>query len=331
MQEIILKAFLKLKNSLSTQNEKYLAARMEATAHNAWFTPEFIDKAAQAICQSYLNENALRAFVSQYVFANQTKKIGIIMAGNIPMVGFHDLLCVLLSGHLAYIKLSSKDAVLMKYIISSLSSYDMEIKNRILVSEDGLKNCDAYIATGSNLSNVYFKYYFEKYPHILRSSKSSVAILSGDESEEELALLSDDIFLFFGLGCRNVSKIYVPENYNFQLLINAFQKYHELVNLSKYKNNLDYQLSLLILNQQVYMSSENLLLIEHKSFAAPIGVLHYEFYKDKDELISNLQDKNEIQAIVAKDFTPFGAAQKPLLNDFADGIDTMQFLSNGSF
>jgi hypothetical protein len=191
-----------------------------------------------------------------------------------------------------------------------------------------LKSCDAYIATGSNNTSRYFEYYFGKYPHIIRRNGTSVAILTGNETKEELSNLADDVYLYFGLGCRNVSKIYVPESYDFLPLLDAFTKYNYLADYHKYKNNYDYNLAMRILNKKYYMTNGSVLLVEDSSLFSPISQLNYEFYSDKKELLALLQTLNDIQCIIAKDFIPFGQAQQPGIADYADGADTLRFLSN---
>jgi hypothetical protein len=249
------------------------------------------------------------------------------MAGNIPMVGFHDFLCVFLSGHRIHIKLSSKDEVLMKHIIEKMIEWDESLKEVIVISEM-LKGCDAYIATGSNNSANYFEYYFAKYPHIIRKNRTSVAILTGKETTEELEALADDVYQYYGLGCRNVTKLYVPMDYDFINLLNAFRKYDHLKDHNKYRNNIDYNLAIYILNNQYYMSNDSLLMVENESIFSPISVLHYEFYEKLETIIESLSHRNDLQAIVGHDFIPFGEAQKPMLTDFADGVNTIEFLNS---
>jgi hypothetical protein len=247
------------------------------------------------------------------------------MAGNIPLVGFHDFLCVFISGHRQTIKPSSKDDVLIRHLVQHLNQRDAETLQSISFSEM-LKGCDAYIATGSNNSARYFDYYFSKYPHIIRRNCTSVAILMGDESKEELERLADDVYQYFGLGCRNVTKIYVPQQYDFIPLLQAFKKYDHLIDHHKYKNNYDYQLAMLILNKKYYMSNESVLLLEEPSLFSPISRLNYEFYTDIFALRSNLEQQEDIQCITGKGAIPFGQAQQPCLTDYADGADTLQFL-----
>ena len=249
------------------------------------------------------------------------------MAGNIPLVGFHDLLCVFITGHIAHIKASSKDEVLIKHLVSVLASWNDEI-NELISFSVMLKGCDAYIATGSNNTAGYFEYYFGKYPNIIRRNRTSVAILSGDETNEDLDKLADDVYQYFGLGCRNITKLYVPDGYNFIPLLTAFRKYNYLADHHKYKNNYDYNLSIHLLNKKYYMSNESLLVVEDASFFSPISQLNYEYYTDLESLSASLKGKEDLQCIAGQNFTGFGQAQSPSLFDYADGIDTLRFLTN---
>jgi hypothetical protein len=322
-----IQALLNLKETLRYEQEDFAKAAQRAEAENPWFTKEFIELSIKNIRDFFLDENELIAFAGTYSAAESAKTVGIVLAGNIPLVGMHDILCGVLSGHQLQIKVSSKDSVLMKFVINQLKNDNEEIAKKLSIVEQ-LSNCDAYIATGSNQSNVYFEQYFGKRPNILRKSRSSVALLTGDESKEELKALGEDIHYYFGLGCRNVSKLYVPKEYDFKPLIESMKAYEYLANMHKYKNNIDYNLSLLLLNQQMYMSTQSLLLVEKEETHAPISVVHYEFYDSVDELRNKLNQRDDIQALVSKQDIPFGAAQKPSLTDFADGVDTMDFLVN---
>ena len=253
------------------------------------------------------------------------RTIGIIMAGNIPLVGFHDFLCVFISGHKAVIKPSSKDQVLIKHLVEKMAEWDHQVSNLVEFSEM-LKGCDAYIATGSNNSSRYFDYYFAKYPHIIRRNRTSVAVLTGNETKQELEKLADDVYLYFGLGCRNVTKLYVPEGYDFVPLLEAFKKYNYLTDQHKYKNNYDYNLALHLLNKKYYMTNGSILLIEDTAIFSPISQLNYEFYSGNDDLSAKLPAAQDLQCIAGKGFTPFGEGQCPSISDYADGVDTLKFL-----
>src|SRR4030095_6685203 len=214
-----------------SNSAEWLETKHKASLTNPWFTPEFIDLAAGNIANKFLDKQKLESWASSYrIETTDPKKIGIVMAGNIPLVGFHDFLCVFISGHKAIIKTSSKDEVLINHLVQKLKDWNSEA-NELAVFQEMLKDCDAYIATGSNNSARYFEYYFSKYAHIIRRNRTSVAILTGSETTAELENLADDVYQYFGLGCRNVTKLYVPEQYDFIPLLNAFKKYNHLVDL----------------------------------------------------------------------------------------------------
>lgn len=305
-------------------------AKEQARLENVWFTPEFIDLASKNIALSFLQKNILEKWTSAGQIPDTSpdaKTIGIVMAGNIPLVGFHDWLCVFISGHKALIKLSSKDQVLMKHLLEKLSEWDKQA-GRFSELSEMLKGCDAYIATGSNNSSRYFDYYFGKYPKIIRRNRTSVAILSGKETNEELEKLADDVYLYFGLGCRNVTKIYVPAGYDFIPLLTAFKKFEHLSDHHKYKNNYDYNLALHLLNKKYYMTNGTILLVEEESLFSPISQLNYEYYQDTDKLTEKLKNLPELQSIAGKGHIPFGQSQYPAITDYADGVNTLEFLNS---
>ncbi len=317
----------KLGNYLKANNEEWQEIKLKAYHKNGWFTPHFIQSAADNIADNFLDKDKLSAWAQHYQIYDTitTKNIGIIMAGNIPMVGFHDMLCVFISGHYQTIKLSAKDDLLLKHLVQVLYSWNVEIQNHIGFAEM-LKNCDAYIATGSNNSAIVFEEYFSKYPNIIRKNRTSVAILTGKETAKELAALANDIHLYFGLGCRNVTKIYVPAEYDFVALLKSFEPYKYFADHHKYKNNFDYQLSIILLNNIYYMTNDATLLIENTSFFTPVSVVNYEFYSDKNKLIALIDKNDSIQCITGGGFIPFGNTQQPQLFAYADGVDVMQFL-----
>jgi hypothetical protein len=320
---------VRLGNYMLGTDETWLKSKQRAFEENRWFIPEFIDLATKNIAREMLQPEPLQILIDRYRIPENLqspKNVGIVMAGNIPMVGFHDLLCVFLYGHRGLIKLSSKDEVLMTHLIEKLIDWEGHVADYIHISGI-IGKADAYIATGSNNSSRYFDYYFSKYPTIIRKNRTSVAILTGNESGEDLEKLADDVFQFFGLGCRNVTKIYVPRQYDFKPLLEAFRKYQYLADHHKYKNNFDYNLAILILNNKYYMSNECILLVEDPAFVSRIGQLNYELYTDEAEVKSLLSDNEEIQCITGSNDTPFGSAQRPGICDFADGRDTMAFLS----
>ncbi|HVM87083.1 MAG TPA: acyl-CoA reductase [Puia sp.] len=315
---------------MNSTTDAWQEIKKKASMENAWFIPEFTELAVKNISEEFLIKNKLENWVAQYNVPEKNllpKNIGLIMAGNIPLVGFHDFLCIFVSGNRQLIKPSSKDNVLIRHLAEQLIAYDPEVKNYISFAEM-LKGCDAYIATGSNNSARYFEYYFGKFPHLIRRNRTSAAILNGNESKMDLEKLADDVYLYFGLGCRNVTKIFVPEDYDFVPLIDAFKKYNHLIENHKYKNNYDYQLAILIINKKFYMTDGSVILTENSSAFSPIGVLHFEQYKNLKNVISSLSSNNEIQCVVGNNQVPFGRAQQPSLADYADGVDTMKFLSN---
>jgi hypothetical protein len=311
-----------------SDNEQWQHTKERASRENGWFIPEFIEIATQNIAQSYLQKEKLEGLTGIYhlpTINNKPRTVGIVMAGNIPLVGFHDFLCVFISGHKAVIKPSSKDQVLIKHLVEKLTEWNAEATGLIEFSEM-LKGCDAYIATGSNNSSRYFDYYFGKYPNIIRRNRTSIAILTGEETKEDLEKLADDVYLYFGLGCRNVTKVYVPKDYNFLPVLNAFKKYNYLADHHKFKNNYDYNLALHLLNKKYYMTNGSVLLIEDPAIFSPISQLNYEFYTGDDDLTAKLPAVQNLQCVVGKSFVPFGEGQTPSIGDYADGVDTLKFL-----
>lgn len=309
-------------------NEEWLQAKKKAGLENGWFIPEFVENATRNIVIHFLQKDILQQWAAGYSLESSgSKTVGIVMAGNIPLVGFHDFLSVFISGHKALIKTSSKDNVLIRHLVEKLAGWSAETGNLVQFSEM-LKGCDAYIATGSTNSSRYFEHYFGKYPHIIRRNRTSVAILSGNETKEELELLADDVFLYFGLGCRNVTKLLVPAGYDFIPMLDAFKKYSFLADHHKYKNNYDYNLALHLLNNQYYMTNGCILLIENPAIFSPVSQLNYEFYTDKNSVGEFLKNDTNIQCIVGLGHIPFGLSQQPGIREYADGVDTMQFLSS---
>lgn len=311
-----------------SDDAEWLEAKDKAVRLNAWFTEDFVNLSATNIVSQFLQADALTKWANNYAIKDvqaAPKNVGVVMAGNIPLVGFHDFLCVFISGHQQTIKASSKDDVLIKFLVKKLYEWEITIQNYVSFAEN-LKNCDAYIATGSNNSSRYFDYYFGKFPNIIRRNRTSVAVLDGTETAEELDKLSDDIQLYFGLGCRNVTKLYVPKDYDFVPLLNALRKYDHYFLYHKYKHNYDYQLALQMMGNKFYMTNESIVLTENESIFSPVSQVNYEYYDDKGALTENLQQNLDIQCIVGKGFIEFGKAQQPSLTDYADGVDTMAFL-----
>ncbi|MEO8146211.1 MAG: acyl-CoA reductase [Bacteroidia bacterium] len=338
----LLHAGAQLLNGNAHAYRKFESAVIKANYENQWFTKANVIRAFEGIA-ILLQEKELNDFVESY--SNQSseninpKRVGVIMAGNIPMVGFHDLMCVLLSGNKLVAKLANDDKVLMNYLIEQLIEIDPALKSEIQIT-DRLADFDAVIATGNNNSARYFEYYFGKYPHIIRKNRNAIAILDGTETTEELRLLGEDLFTYFGLGCRNVSKLYVPLNYNFNLFFESIQSFApELLDHNKYLNNFDYHNALFLLEKIPFLTNNFIIIRESEVMATPVSVLNYEYYNDVSELTKKLIPKSEkIQCIVSnkkinlensnlRSFY-FGEAQKPEISDFADGVDTMGFLVN---
>ncbi|MEO6814660.1 MAG: acyl-CoA reductase [Ginsengibacter sp.] len=319
---------IKLAGYLSSKNNVELTKiKVKAFEKNKWFTEEFVNLSLKNIYTQFLDEEKLREWIRFYHIDDNisSKKIGIVMAGNIPLVGFLDFLCVFITGHHQHIKLSEKDDVLLKHIIDKLCEWDPRVSEVVKIMEM-LKSCDAYIATGSNNSSRYFNFYFGKYPSIIRKNKTSVAILSGRENSDQLILLADDVFTYFGLGCRNVTKIFVPKDYDFIPLLEAFKKYSYFADHTKYKNNYDYNLALIIMNNKLYMTNDSLILVENENIFSPVSELHYSFYEDENILKEKINNEISIQCIAGEGYIPFGQIQQPGLFDYADGTDAMQFL-----
>lgn len=323
-----IKLLVQLGSYMNENSGEWQDKKERAFQENGWFVPEYIDRAVNNIVQSFLQPEKLESWVANYHLPakNPTPKtIGLVMAGNIPLVGFHDFLCCFITGNRLAIKSSSKDNVLLRHLISKLIEWAPELQTEIIFAEQ-LKNCYAYIATGSNNTSRYFEYYFAKYKHIIRKNRTSVALLDGSESVEELEALVNDIMLYFGLGCRNVTQMYVPKDYDFVPLLKALDKYGWIRDHNKYKNNYDYNLALHLLNNRYYMTNEATLLSELDSPFSPISQLNYQFYTDANEVMEKLQSSTDVQAIVGHFGIPFGKAQTPTLADYADGVDTMEWL-----
>lgn len=320
-----------LSNDFRT-SETLRRAFSESYQRNKWFTRENLLKMIRALAKELEEDNIanwLNAYDSKLNPKTEAKKIALIMAGNIPLVGFHDLFCVMMSGHKALVKPSSDDALLLPTLWDEMRQFDEEIHARLEWAPLKLAGFDAAIATGSNNSARYFEHYFGKYPHIIRKNRNSLAVLEGDESEEELHALGDDIFSYFGLGCRNVTKLMLPKAYDMDRFFKAIYDYSDIINHNKYANNYDYHKALWLLNKEELLDNGFLLLKESEQIASPVGSLFYQLYDSFDQVESYLSDhEEEIQCIVGKGFLPFGEAQSPALWDYADRKDTMKFLLN---
>ena len=326
--------FTKLGDQLSTPDEQLTNIINSEKQYNGWFTAESVLKAVTSIAKM-LNTNDLNTWLNSYGFneEQQGKKIGLILAGNIPLVGFHDVLCVLVSGNHALIKSSSQDSRLIKFVLQMLVVIEPSFAERYSFVER-LTDFDAVIATGSNNTSRYFEYYFGKVPHIIRKNRNSVAVLTGNETAEQLFELGHDIFDYFGLGCRNVSKLLVPKGYSFNFLYESIEAYQPIIHHNKYNNNYGYNRSIYLVGSEQHLDNNFLILKENKSLASPLAVLFYEYYDDLQSAQSLLNDQAEnIQCIVTSatlqvknQVVGFGMSQQPALWDYADGVDTMAFL-----
>jgi len=300
-------------------------------SHNGWFTPEQVLHSIQSWAKA-LTEDNLNQWLSNYDFSKiEPKKVGLILAGNIPLVGFHDFLSVLISGHDVLVKTSSNDQHLLKFLANYLIAVEPKLKSKITFVEGKLEGFDAVIATGSNNTARYFEYYFKDKPSIIRKNRNSVAVLNGTESHENLVGLGEDIFRYFGLGCRNVSKLFVPKGYNFETFFKAMYEYRDVIHYEKYANNYDYNKAVFLMSNFQLLDNEFLTIKEDVSYSSPISSVFYEFYDDLEEIKNRLHtDAEQIQCIVSKNLIPnsiaFGQTQQPKLWDYADNVDTLAFL-----
>lgn len=324
-------AFSELGKSLLKHKEKLVSE-----AVNPWFTPENITYAIETWTEE-LNAEKLTEWCADHPSAakqNTVRKVGVITAGNLPLVGFHDFLSVLISGHVFLGKLSSKNNRLLPAVAKLLIEIEADFKNYIRFEEERLQGFEAVIATGSNNSARYFESYFGKYPHIIRKNRNSAAVLKGNESDEDLKALADDIFLYFGLGCRNVSKLFLPGGFDTdRIFANVLHK-QSVINHNKYANNYDYNRAVYLMNNEKFLDNGFMLLKESQGYASPVSVVYYERYDDIEHLKKTLAlDSDKLQCIVSQtniieNSVPFGHSQKPALNDYADGMDTLEFLLN---
>lgn len=336
MKSKIISAFSTLNKSLKEgiKNEKLSKAIKQTCEENPWFDIISVEYALKSL-SSWLNKENLIEFTNHYSFSQTPKTVAVICAGNIPAVGFHDMLCVLLSGNKFQGKLSSNDKYLLPAIGELLIEEEPLLKERIEFVEGKIKNFDAVIATGSNNTSRYFNYYFEKNPHIIRHSRTSIAIIDNKETikPQDYSLLISDILTHKGLGCRNVSKIYIPKQFDFTPLVEATKEHAYLLDHNKYRNNYDYHKAIFIMNNIPFIDSGTLIFFESQELFSPVSVLHYEYYENIDLVTKAIeQEKENIQCIVSNNKTiqnsiPFGQAQQPTIYDFADNIDTMTFLN----
>jgi hypothetical protein len=299
--------------------------------YNTWFTIDNINQALQNIAIEFLNKEKLENWISGYgskITTHDTKTIAIVAAGNIPMVAFHDILCVLISGNKLQLKLSEKDQYLLPFLLEQLINIEPDYKELISI-QFKLEKFDAIIATGSNNTAKHFAYYFGKYKNIIRRNRNSVAILTGEETKEDIENLGHDIFDYFGLGCRNVSKIFVPEKYDLYSLKDGLTKHIGVNQHNQYMNNLDYQRTLYLMNQTPLIDIDFINIVENNSLHSPISCLHVERYKTLEDVNKNIAEQTEnIQCVVGKGYLEFGKSQQPGLSDYADNVDTMEFILN---
>ncbi|MAW21745.1 MAG: acyl-CoA reductase [Flavobacteriales bacterium] len=325
-----IRAFIQLGNYLresffKSQQQKINQSKLE----NQWFTISNINKVIIA-WGDLLTDEALRSWLNPYALVEpeSRREVLIVMAGNIPLVGLHDLLSVLITGHRAVIKLSSNDKVLMPVIIERLLKIAPYFKSQIESVENiKEKRFDAVITTGNDNSSKYFEYYFKDVEKIIRKNRRSIAVLTGEETNSELQGLADDVFSYFGLGCRNVSKIFLPEGYDLNRLFKVFYAYSGIIEHKKYANNYDYNKAIFLMGNNDLVENGFLLLKEDKSLLSPVAMLYYEYYTDIDLVQDFIKDNSDIlQCVVSNEKTPFGHTQKPKLWDYADGVDTVEFL-----
>ena len=327
--------FAELGKQLAAPDEQLMHIIDSERQYNAWFTPESVLRAVIANGEM-LNALDLQQWLDTYhLTQGANKRVGLVLAGNIPLVGFHDVLCVLVTGNHALIKASSQDSRLIKYVLNKLVEIDSTYQDKFSFVER-LVDFDAIIATGSNNTSRYFEYYFGKVPNIIRKNRNSIALLTGDESEEELFKLGRDIFDYYGLGCRNVSKLLVPEGYVFNFFFESIESYKGIIHHHKYNNNYDYNKSIYLVNRDEHLDNGFLMLKQDTRLASPLTVLFYDTYPDMQTAQKMLQERSEqLQCIVTSaaintqnQVVNFGESQHPKLWDYADGIDTMQFLAN---
>lgn len=331
--ERLIIAFKKLSQFLADPDEDFQDMIRSARNSNAWFTEQEVYKALRALSEMLAEQDLVKWFEAIKV-TDTPKKVGLILAGNIPMVGFHDVLSVLATGNIALIKLSSSDDKLLPAVLERLCRIEPQLKDQIQYVER-LKDFEAVIATGSNNTSRYFDYYFGKVPNIIRKNRTSVAVLTGEESVDDIANLGHDLFDYFGLGCRNVSKIYIPEGYDVKHLFEPLEQYNDIINHFKYNNNYDYNKSIYLVNSAKHFDNGFLLLKEDTGFSSPLAVLYFERYNDIKEVESALNGyEDNLQCVVSSatldiktSILGYGDSQHPKLWDYADNVDTIQFLN----
>lgn len=324
-----------LGKKLSHQSFKMAEARIKASQANIWFSESNIKSALKNIATEYLNQDKLHDWVSNYpVNDDKSKTIGIVAAGNIPLVVFHDVLATFIAGHRCMIKLSQKDEILLPALIDEFIATDKRVAPYFEFVER-IKEVDAVIATGSDNSSRYFHYYFDKYPNIIRKSRIGMGIITGEETDDDLMALGHDVFLYFGLGCRNVSSLRVPRNYNFGRLLKLWEAFSAVRDNHAYNNNFDYNYTLYIMNNVPHLSNNVILFVENENLVSRLATINYQYYEDLDVLVKNILPKrDQLQVLVCHknikglDTILPGQSQCPGLMDYADGVDTMKFLTS---
>eukprot|EP01133_Synstelium_polycarpum_P016405 gene16405-19519_t len=331
--EKIIIAFKKLGTLLGRPEGKFKTLMESCSATNAWFTSAEVERAVASL-HFMLNEKDLEKWFEGIKLSPVPKTIGLILAGNIPMVGFHDVLSVLATGHKALIKLSSSDDKLLPALLEELIAIEPLFAEKIIYAER-LKDFDAVIATGSNNTSRYFDYYFGKVPNIIRRNRNSVAVLTGSEDPKDIQALGHDLFDYFGLGCRNVSKIYLPQDYEIKNFFEPLESFQPIINHFKYNNNYDYNKSIYLVNSAKHFDNGFLLMKEDALLSSPLAVVYYEFYRDLAEVEEKLRtEENNIQCVISQanlklntTILGFGQSQCPRLWDYADNVDTIAFLN----
>ncbi len=333
---------------LLDQLSRYIATEIDgdlapvitrSIVENPWYTKESVRHALLSVSTYYLAKSKTTQWIQESGIhldgkSTEAKRVGLVLAGNIPMVGLHDILCVYTSGHHAVIKYSHKDKVLIPHLLEKLAEWDEEARSSFTKVER-LTDIDAVIATGGNTAATHFKSYFGKYPHIIRKNRSSIAVLHGDETTEELATLGQDVFTYFGLGCRNVSKVYVPQGYVWDKFYESIYDFAHLIDHHKYKNNYDYTHAIYLLGQHPFLTNNFLILREEEAITSRISCVHYQYYDDLSDVDADISRlAGDIQCIASHrpvghhNVIPLGSCQQPELWDYADGVDTLAFLSS---
>ena len=326
---LIVEFLKKNPEDFNENDEEFSVLLRKSEIDNNWFTLENL-KLALKQWANLLNEDNLKKWLSNYQMNKTSKKVGLILAGNIPMVGFHDVISVVLSNHIPVIKLSSKDKQLLPFFLKKWNEFsDGNVAYEIV---EKLENFDAVIATGSNNTARYLEYYFKDYLSIIRKNRTSIAVLKGDETDAELQLLAEDVFRYFGLGCRNVTKIFIPEDYKIDKIFESFINFKEIINHHKYANNYEYNRAIYLLNQEKFWDNNFVMLKEVEKLFSPLSVINFSRYSNIDEVRDFISENEEnIQAVVAKpelglESIVFGETQNPGLETYADNVDTMKFL-----